>query len=118
MVMAWLGAFIFTQVVECPLYVLAQRDSSRRWGAKLVLAFCASAITHPIVWFVIPPLWMSAGQVGGYWTMVAIAEVFAVVAEGAYFWAVGLRRAWLWALVANVASAGLGLLSRSALGWP
>ncbi len=118
MVIAWFGAFLFTQVVECPIYVWALRNDSRHWGAKLVLAFGASASTHPIVWFVIPSLWMSAGQVGGYWTMVAIAELFAVLAEATYFWAVGLRRAWRWALVANVASAGLGFLCRSAFGWP
>jgi predicted PurR-regulated permease PerM len=118
MVMAWLSAYLFTQVVECPIYLFAQRDSSRRWRAQMAIAFAASGITHPIVWFVIPPLWMNADQFGGYWTMVAIAEVFAVVAEGAFLWALGLRRALLWALLANVASAGLGLLSRSLFGWP
>ncbi|MBW2454723.1 MAG: hypothetical protein JRI68_09435 [Deltaproteobacteria bacterium] len=118
MVTAWLGAFVFTQVVECPIYVRALRAEKRPLPAKVVLAFAASAITHPIVWFVIPAVWMNAEQFGGYWTMVAIAEAFAVGVEAAYFWALGLRRPWLWALGANVASAGLGFLSRAAFGWP
>jgi len=118
MVTAWLGAFVFTQVVEGPIYVRAQRGQKRSLGAKVILALVASAITHPIVWFVIPAVWMHARQLGGYWAMVAIAEAFAVGVEAAYFWALGLKRPWLWALGANVASAGLGFLSRAAFGWP
>ena len=118
MVTAWLGAFVFTQAVECPVYLYAQRNDERSPAARLILAFAASAITHPIVWFVIPAVWMDAAQLGGYWAMVAVAEAFAIGAEAGYFWAVGVRRAWAWALGANVASAGLGFLSRAAFGWP
>jgi len=104
---AWLSAFLFTQVVEIPIY---------RGLAKVgwLPAFGASALTHPIVWFVIPRLWP-----GSYWGMVAVAEAFAVAAEALYL---GLlfqaKRPLLWALVANAASAGLGFLSRAAFGWP
>ncbi len=109
---AWLAAFAFTQLVETPLYVLwPLRD--RPLARALPLAFAASALTHPIVWFVMPHL-----VPGDYWTMVAVAEVFAVTAEAGWLRLVGVRRPWLPALLVNAASLGLGLMSRWAFGWP
>ena len=120
----WLIAFAFTQVVECPIWVAALRrgarsEASRRkpW-ALLGIAFGASLITHPIVWFVIPHLWLAVHQAGGYWGMVTAAEAFAVIVEAEYASGFGLRQAWAWSLGANAASFGLGLLSRSVLGLP
>ena len=103
---AWLGAFAFTQCVEMPVY-------ARALGGRWIAAFGASALTHPVVWFVIPRLWP-----GTYWGGVAAAEGFAVLAEGAYLRALGVGRPWHWAVVANAASAGLGLWSRAWFGWP
>jgi hypothetical protein len=104
---AWLSAFFFTQCVEVPIYAKLAKTG---W----LPAFGASSLTHPIVWFVIPSLWK-----GSYWGMVAVAETFAVVAEALYL---GLgfkvKRALAWSLLANAASAGLGLLSRWMFGWP
>lgn len=131
--LAWLSAFCFTQAVEIPIYVVAirrarDRDDAREpdlpelpaWAetapARIAAAFGASLVTHPIVWFLIPRL-----PLGSYGAMIVFAETFAVVAEGFYFAALGLaplRRAMLWALVANVTSASLGLASRHVLGWP
>jgi hypothetical protein len=112
----WLVAFAFTQVVEVPLWILALR----RWGAPrrhvatlAAIAFGASALTHPIVWFVFPRI-----VPFGYVVMVAAAETFAVVVEAIYMRAFGLRRALLASLVANGASAGLGFACRAAFGWP
>jgi hypothetical protein len=82
------------------------------------VAFGASAITHPVVWFVMPWLWLRIGYPGGYWAMVSAAEAFAVLVEAAYFVGFRLRSALAWAVVANAASLGLGLLSRSTFGWP
>jgi hypothetical protein len=121
---AWLSAFAFTQIVEVPIYVAAIRralrgdDLPRLRGvpAQLAVAFGASLVTHPIVWFLIPRLRYDA-----YWVMVARAETFAVVVEGFYFYALyvfDLRRAMLWSLAANATSASLGLLSRWLFGWP
>jgi hypothetical protein len=123
-VVRWLAAFLFTQVVECPIYASALCDRPARgprgWalGPRLAAAFGASAFTHPVVWFVIPWLWSSLDRVGGYWAMVVVAELFAWSAEGLYFRALSLPRPWAWSLVANAASFGLGLLSRSLFGWP
>lgn len=121
---AWISAFAFTQAVEVPLYVAAVRRSVRLGAtqrplglaAQIALAFGASAVTHPIVWFLIPRL-----PCGSYAEMVARAELFAVLVEGFYFYALEvftLRRALFWSLLINGASASLGLLSRWAFGWP
>jgi hypothetical protein len=108
MFQGWLRAFLFTQLIEVPIYVRGLRCS---WLA----AFGASALTHPLVWFVFfSPRWEA-----GYTTKLVVAELFAWVAETAYF-RLGWKksRAWLWSLCANAASLGLGLLSRRLFGGP
>jgi hypothetical protein len=104
---AWLTAFAFTQLVEVPIYSVGLRV---RWWA----AFGASAITHPLLWFVIMPL---APLTFG--ARVGLGEAFVVLAEAAYF-RLGWRRphALTWSLVANAASFGLGLLCRRWFGAP
>jgi len=105
---AWLAAFVFTEIVEVPIYWRGLRCSP-------FAALGASAITHPIVWFgFFAPCWHAA-----YVTRVVAAELFAWLAEAAYFRYLWRKeRALLWALVANAASFGLGLLSRYLFGWP
>lgn len=104
---AWLFAFAFTQIVEVPIY-------RRLFRCSLLRAFGASALTHPVVWFVIFPHWDAT-----YVVKSIGAELFAWSVESAYFaWTVGLRRAVAGAFVANAASVGLGLLSRSLFGVP
>ena len=128
---AWLAAFFFTQTVEVPIYVIALRRGLLAWGvgpparsaadarsllALYLIGFGASALTHPIVWFVFPRL-----PIGSYVVMVACAEVFAVVVEGVYLRALGvvsLRRGLMLSLLANAASASLGLTCRAVFGAP
>jgi hypothetical protein len=118
-VSAWVWAFLLTQTVEVPIYLralLSREDPERafeRWQGALLVAFAASAITHPIVWFVMPRLVSSS-----YVLMVAIAEAFAVLVEAAWLRGFGLRRALWWALFANAASVLVGLGLRRAFGWP
>ncbi len=105
---AWLTAFLFTEIVEVPIYW-------RALACSLLAAFGASAITHPIVWFVFFAPWWRAG----YLTRVVAAEIFAWLVEAAYFrflW--HKRRTLLWSAVANAASLSLGLLSRHLFGVP
>lgn len=117
---AWLLAFAFTQVIEAPIYTraLLERLPNRepvfeRWPSALAVALGASALTHPIVWFVIPKL------VPGAWlTMVIVAELFAIIAEALWLRAFGLRASLAWAAFANAASLSLGLLLRQIFGWP
>ena len=117
----WLSAFAVTQAVEMPIYVRALREGEPtidRLPVAIAIAFGASALTHPIVWFVMPRL-----ITGDWLTMVLVAELFAIVAEAAWLWAFGLRafglkRALAWAAFANAASVLVGLISRQLFGWP
>jgi hypothetical protein len=104
---AWFWAFLFTQMVEVPIYSVSLR-------VGLLPALGASAITHPLLWFVIfPHLALPYG-----WRLV-VGEVFAFGVEAAYFSLLfRRRRAWLWSAVANAASFGTGMLSRSLFGMP
>lgn len=105
-VIDWLSAFAFTQLIEVPLY-------SYLLGCSGLRAFGASALTHPVIWCVFPYLHL------GYAWAVALAEVFAWLAETAYFARpYGVRRALATALLANGASAVLGSLSRWLFGVP
>lgn len=103
----WLVAFFFTQLFELPIYYRATKG----WR----VGFFASALTHPVVWFVFP-LTMALGT--PYWGMVALAEGFAVVAEGFWLRHHGVPRAFAWSLLANATSASLGALLRALTGVP
>jgi hypothetical protein len=105
---AWFRAFLFTQIVEVPIYMRSMR-------CPIWAAFGASALTHPIVWFG----FFHPAIPGDYLTKVIAAELFAWLAEAAYFRLIfKRRRAWLWSLCANGASVSLGLLSRHWFGVP
>jgi hypothetical protein len=106
-VRAWLLAFVFTQIVEVPIYVRGLR-------CRPHLAFCASALTHPIVWFG----FFHPAVPGSHLVRVIAAELFAWLAEAAYFRLLGFRQAWWWSLVANASSLGAGLASRTLFGVP
>lgn len=120
--LAWLNAFLFTQAVEVPVYLVGLRrlGGRPRWLAhpspslplplplsgQLMLAVLLSAVTHPVVWFVWPRL------IESYPLMVACAELFAVTVEALLLAAGGCRRPLLLSFLANAASYGLGELSR------
>ncbi|MBX7147575.1 hypothetical protein K1X76_00695 [bacterium] len=96
----WLNAFIRTQLVEMPIYCFALKG-------RPAVAFGASALTHPIVWFVIPhfmPLYR-------YAEFLIIAETFAIVAEAFYLKFFGLKKFWLWSVLANSISCAIGFLT-------
>lgn len=137
LVLSWFWAFVFTQAIEVPIYVVAlARRADPRSGQRLALeslrwrvgfAFLASMATHPYVWFVIAPLmysrlWTEAvaswpALAGWHYPLFfALAEGFAVVAEALLLRALRVPRALLWALAANATSSGVGLLM-NALGW-
>jgi hypothetical protein len=104
---AWAIAFLFTQMVEVPIYSVGLR-------VGLLSAFGASAITHPVLWFVIfPYLHLS------YFWLIVIGESFAFLVEAAYFaWIFRRRHALLWSALANAASFSTGMLSRWMFGVP
>ena len=107
----WVAAFVLTQAVEMPIYRCGL-------GASWRAAFAASAITHPIVWFVFfsPAVSM---QTVGYWPRFAAAEAFAWLVEGAWLaWATGRPRPLVWSAIANGASVAVGLVLRAWIDWP
>jgi hypothetical protein len=117
----WLAAFLVTQAVEVPIYLVGLRGVRRSAPVRVAAAFGASAVTHPVVWFAVPALFAAAwpeAWPGGYVVSVAVAEAFAVAVEALGLNLLGLRRAWLWSLVANAASTTIGLTSRGLTGWP
>ena len=104
---AWLAAFLFTQMVEVPIYWAGLR-------VGVLPAFGASAITHPLLWFAffphvpLPYLWK-----------IVLGEALVFLIEAAYFALLfRRRRAFVWSAVANGASLGIGMLSRWLFGFP
>jgi hypothetical protein len=104
---AWLAAFLFTQIIEVPIYTRALRG-------RALVAFGASALTHPIVWFVLPRLLFASS----YRIKVLLYEIFAIGAEAIYMGSFGLRRPLFWSFIANAISASLALICRANFGWP
>jgi hypothetical protein len=121
---AWLSGFAFTQIVEVPIYAWCARD--RGWVERIAIAFGASALTHPIVWFTIRDLFYGPHSMldpsmaaSDRWLAYAIvAESFAIGIEALYLRALSVRQPFVTALGANLMSVGLGLLSREVFGWP
>lgn len=105
---AWARAFLLTQCVEVPIYRACV-------GASLARAFAASALTHPIVWFV----FFSPRFEAPYAVRLVSAELFAVLVEAALMRPRASRRAALTvALVANGASVLVGVIARALTGYP
>lgn len=98
----WLVAFTLTQMLEMPIYFKA----SKSWR----IGFFASAMTHPLVWFVFPLLPID------YWPMVACAEVFAVVGEALWLKLNDVKHPFWWSLAANGFSFTTGLIIRETTG--
>lgn len=106
MLTAWLRAFFLTQIIELPIYTWALQKNTRAARYKILLvAFGASAITHPFVWFAFPPLCEGLP----YWQYLLFAETFAVVVEAVYLHFFGVRWAGFVSFLANGLSATTGL---------
>lgn len=105
----WVVAFAFTEIVEVPIY-------RRMLGSGFFEALGASAVTHPLLWFVFVP------AVRGHLSYVqyaAVGETLVVLLEALWFGLLFKRkRALLGSLAANGASYLLGLASHALFGWP
>jgi len=110
----WVRAFVFTQLVEMPLYVAVM--STRRFGVarplgwRIFVAFLCSLITHPFVWFVFPRI---VDSYEDYVLMVIEAETFAVVVEALVLRRFGVRYAGVVSFLVNMTSMSLGFLIRA-----
>ena len=108
----WLNAFIFTQIIEIPIYAMA--FPKRPLWQKCLIGFGATAITHPILWTAFP--WETMDRN----TLMIVGESFVVITEACYLMLFRQKPvdAFLWAFSANAMSAGLGELSRYFFNWP
>lgn len=116
---AWGSAFVLTQLLELVVHANAPGLALPLRG-RLAVGFGASAITHPMVWFVIPPVvsaLMESDRDTEWWTAIAVAELFAFSAEAAWLWMFGVRpkHALLTSFFANGASFSMGLFCYRAL---
>jgi hypothetical protein len=106
---AWFRAFLLTLLVEIPVatWLLRHREPDLRRAAALVVF--ANLVSHPIVWFALSQVFLV-----GSTEYVLAAESWAIAVE-TLFYAVavqglGLRRAAIVSLVANLASFVVGRL--------
>jgi hypothetical protein len=109
-VTAWLKIFTLTYVIETPIYGAALREQLA-WRWSLLLSLILNLATHPIVWFLLPRIFVN--QIN----YALFAEAFAVTVEALIIAAAARlrewpRREWLWcfglAFVANAVSATVG----------
>jgi hypothetical protein len=103
----WPLAFALTQLFELPVVLLGTPTWEDPLPRRLAVGFGASALTHPVLWFVLHPLLLGPLGYAGFFLL---AESVVVLTEGAYFRAFGVPRPFLVSLAANAFSAGLGLL--------
>ena len=104
--MTWPAAFFLTQLAEISVALLLWRDAPKR--KIILLVFLASAITHPIIWFIFPQF--ARENHWDYSTFLLIAEGYAYGVEILWYMAMRAPRPVLLSCTANTASFGLGLL--------
>lgn len=121
---AFVVAFLLTQAIEVPIFTawIRRFGSPRSFGQRAGIAFTASLLTHPVVWFLLPSVWIwiyvRAVAAGAppldveprTWGYGVFAEGFAVAAEALFLKAFRVRWAFFGSLVSNAASAVFGLV--------
>ena len=109
---AWIVAFAHTQLIEAPIYLLAQRGMDRSVPRRIGVALLPSGLTHPLLWLGLFSWLRLAGTPSplSWWSVVLVSELAIAGTEGAILRACGVRRPFLWALLANGVSFGIGLL--------
>lgn len=118
--MAWLGAFLLTQLVEAPVYAWRlQREPTIPSSTRWLVALLPSALTHPLLWLTFP--FLNARL--PYAFAVALAELVVGAIEAAVMvrFLEGPHRgrdAVAVSVLANTLSVAVGLASRAAFGWP
>ena len=103
----WFLAFLLTVAIEVPVVVALTRDSRVPLANRAALAFFAQLMTHPAVWFIFPVLpW------GTRHTTFVASELFAWLAEAAFYAVAGVAPSALGAVavaaVANGTSLAIG----------
>ncbi len=106
---AWAVAFMLTQLVEIPIYLRFLRRTARPAAERTAIAFAATAITHPLLWFAGPVV---VGASASFATFLALVEAFAIAAEAAWLAAFRVPRPLLASALANATSVAVGLVLR------
>ena len=108
---AWLTAFFLTVAVEIAVATPLLARSRASWPRRAGIVAVSNLASHPIVWFVLPGLALTASE------RLVASEAWAVAIEAAtYFlvWpALGSTRAFGTSALANGASLGAGLVLRA-----
>ena len=114
----WGVAFLLTQAMEIPIwaFALARNGPTRSLGVRLELAFLASMLTHPWVWFAFPALTTLLENQGvahktAWSVMIFCAEMFAWLVEARLMARFGLRNATFWSAIANATSYTAGRIA-------
>lgn len=104
----WLRAFAVTCAVEIPLVVWALgRLGTASRARRLAVAFLAQALTHPVLWYVVPP---PPPEPEAYAVWLILCESGVTLVEGLLFACfVGLVRGLGLSIVANAVTTLLGL---------
>jgi hypothetical protein len=105
----WFRAFVLTVVVEIPVATYLLRRAEPQLWRTAALVFFANLASHPLVWYV----WTQVFLVGSL-PYVLAAEAWAVIVEAAFYFVafrgIGIGRATLVSVVANLASFAVGRL--------
>ena len=113
-VSSWFAAYLLTLGVEAPVVIAFVRPDRSELPRLTVLFVMANLATHLTVWYVLTQLLLV-----GTPEYVAVAEMWAIAAEAAFYVAAIRRlkpaRAFALAVVANVASAVVGQLAFAVL---
>lgn len=121
----WIKSFLFTLVIEAPVFVLLARKYVPVWRAALAGA-AGSCFTHPMLWFVWKGVIRSFffGKVrpmDAYSIYIITGELLVSIIESFTFYAivkkVPLARCIAASFFANAASFGIGVLSRKIAPW-
>jgi hypothetical protein len=111
----WIKAFVFTLIVEIPIFVFVARlgSSSRKtapvWRSALAGA-AGTCVTHPLLWFVWPLI------VRDYTAYIVSGELLVAAIESFTFYLLArpitFTRAVAASFIANGVSYGLGFMLR------
>ena len=111
----WIKAFVFTLVVEIPLFVTVARfgrtaDKTIPIWRLIIAGAAGTFFTHPLLWFMWPLV------VANYTAYIVSGELIVATVESFTFFAIArpikLSRAIAASFVANGVSFGLGVVIR------
>lgn len=106
--MTWIMAFSLTQVLEITVGMLVWRDKEVSPFRKIRIVFCASLLTHPMVWFIFPQIRDEGGF--SYGQYILMAESYAYGVEALYYYALRVQRPIVLSVLTNSCSFLTGML--------